>query len=168
MRLLFRAKIEIIGVNPYVLVGAQQVERLRAGWRRPMPVKVQINGAPKPPWRINMMPMGDGNFYLYLAGVVRRASGTAVGDEVEVAVAFDSDYRGGPDELPEWFANALEADAAASANCAALSPSRQKEVVRYLLNLKLDSARERNLARAMHMLGGGAGRFMGRDWQGGQ
>lgn len=164
MKLVFRSKIEIIGVNPYVLVTAEQAAQLKAGWRKPMPVLVQVNGVPEPPWRINMMPVGDGNFYLYLAGVVRKASGTGIGDEVEVAVEFDDEYQGGPDELPAWFSAALEANTAASANWAALSPSRQKEVVRYLLNLKSDEARERNLHRAMKMLGGEAGHFMGRDW----
>ena len=82
--LTFRAPIEIYNGNPYVLVTAPQAAELKEGWRKPMPVKVQINGRPKPAWRINMMPIGDGSFYLYLHGEVRTASKTKVGDEVEV------------------------------------------------------------------------------------
>ena len=80
MKLTFEAKIEIIGVNPYVLVVGMQAGQLRPAWRGPMPVLVTVNGEPEPPWRVNMMPRGDGSYYLYLAGVVRKASGTAVGD----------------------------------------------------------------------------------------
>jgi hypothetical protein len=66
-----------------------------------MPVLVQVNGLPDPPWRVNMMmqPIGDGDFYLYLDGDVRASTTTQVGDVVRVAVAFDEDYRGGPDAV---------------------------------------------------------------------
>ena len=37
-----------------------------------------------------MMPAGNGDFYLYLHGDVRRASQTKVGDLVQVEIAFDS------------------------------------------------------------------------------
>src|SRR3569833_1451237 len=95
-RLEFRSRIEISGINPYVLVTAEQAARLKPQWRKPMPVRVQIDGKPDEPWRINMMPAGDGSFFLYLHGEVRKASGSGVGDVVDVAVAFDADYRGGP------------------------------------------------------------------------
>ena len=32
------------------------------------------------PARVNLMPVGDGTFYLYLNGPIRTASATAVGD----------------------------------------------------------------------------------------
>ncbi len=168
MLLSFMARIEIVGANPYVSVSVEQAERLKADWRKPMPVLVQVNGEPKPPWRINMMPRGDASFYLYLAGMVRKASGTKVGDTVQVEVEFDEDYRGGPTDMPEWFAEALESDDVAMTSWLALSPSRQKEVARYLANLKSDEARARNLAKAMEMLGGKAGRFIARDWKDGK
>ena len=58
--LRFQAKIEINGINPFVPVDAEQAARLREGWRKPMPVLVQVNGAPAEPWRINMdKPLGN-------------------------------------------------------------------------------------------------------------
>ena len=99
--LRFRAPIEIRGINPYVLIGAEQARHLRPDWRKPMPVRIQIDGKPDEPWRINMMPAGDGSFFLYLHGEVRKASGSGVGDVVDVTVTFDEDYRGGPaDPMP--------------------------------------------------------------------
>ena len=92
----FKAKIEIRGINRYVLVSPARAERIKAGWKKPMPVLVQVDGQPDPAWRVNMMPAGDGSFYLYLDGVVRKASGTDVGDMVAVSVVFDAAYKGGP------------------------------------------------------------------------
>lgn len=89
------ATIEIYNGNPYVLVSRARAKKLKDGWRRSLPVLVQINGKPDNPWRINLMPIGKGSFYLYLHGEVRRASATKVGDRVKVDVRFDDSYRNG-------------------------------------------------------------------------
>ncbi|HTR77599.1 MAG TPA: YdeI/OmpD-associated family protein [Gemmatimonadaceae bacterium] len=151
--MIFQARIRITGVNPYVLVSASRATAIKPDWRKPIPVLVRINGEPKAqPWRINMMPMGNGAFYLYLHGDVRRASGTEVGDLVRVDVVFDADYRSGPRRLPDWFRVPLSRDPVATATWNALTPSRQKEIVRYLANLKTPEARMRNLARTLAAL----------------
>jgi hypothetical protein len=91
MTLRFRTRMEINKINPYVLVRANQAARLKSDWRRPMPVHVQVNGKPDTPWRINPMPVGDGDFFLYLHGHVRKASGTGAGDVVSITLAFDDE-----------------------------------------------------------------------------
>ena len=134
-----------------------------------MPVLVRINGKPKQAWPINMMPIGDGSFRLYLNGVIRKASGTGVGDRVEVEVRFDANYRSGPTHpMPAWFRTALKKNPAASKNWEALIPSRKKEILRYLAALKSPEARERNLVRALGVLSGKPDRFMARWWRGGK
>ena len=161
----FRAKIERKGINPYVLVSAARARRIKAGWNKPLPVLVQVNGQPDPAWRVNMMPAGDGSFYLYLDGIVRKASGTDVGDIVEVSLAFDPAYRSGPqDEMLPEFAARLDEDAGIKARWDGLAPSLQKEILRYLANLKSDAARRRNIDRAIGVLGGAKARFLARDW----
>lgn len=166
--LRFKAKIEINGINPFVPVDAELAARLCEGWRRPMPVLVQVNGAPARPWRINMMPRGDGGFFLYLHGEVREAAGVGVGDHVEVSVAFDDAYRGGPaDPMPEAFKEGLARDEAASRAWAALTPSLKKEALRRFASVKSDEAKTRNIEAALQVLGGAEGRFMARDWKGG-
>ena len=92
----FSAIIKIRAVNPFVLVSASRAKAIKPGWRKPLPVLVRINGEPKNAWRVNMMPAGNGSFYLYLHGDVRKASGTAVGDRVRVEIDFDTSYRNGP------------------------------------------------------------------------
>ena len=161
----FNAVIRIRGVNPFILVNAARANSIKSNWRKPLPVLVRINGKPDKAWRINMMPVGDGSFYLYLHGNVRKASQTKVGDRVKVEVKFDAQYRNGPlHPMPRWFKVAFAGNSKAASNWKALTPSRKKEILRYLANLKSSEARIRNLNKVMTMLSGETGRFMGRTW----
>jgi hypothetical protein len=164
----FRATICIRGVNPYILVGASRARAIRPDWRRPMPVLMRINGKPEKPFRTNMMPVGDGSFYLYLHGEIRRVSGTAVGDRVGADVEFDMKYRGGPqNSLPAWFRRELVGDPQAMNNWKALIPSRKKEVLRYFARLKTPEARARNATRMLAALSGSPAWTLGRAWKDG-
>jgi hypothetical protein len=164
-RLHFPAKVEIKGINPYVLVTAEGAARLRAEWRRPMPVRFQLDGKPVPPARINMMPSGDGSFFLYLNADVRKTAGAQVGDLVTVTIEFDHGYRSGPaDPMPPWFRRELLRDPAALRGWDALPPSGRKEILRYFARLKSPEAQQRNVGRALHVLAGGQARFMARSW----
>lgn len=165
----FRGVIQIRGINPYVHVDVKLAGRIKANWRKPLPVAIRINGQPEAPWRVNMMPAGDGSFYLYLHESVRKASQTKVGDRVTVEIAFDATYRGGPaNPVPRWFSAALKENRAASQAWNALIPSRKKEVLRYLAALKSPEARARNLERAIAALSGEEVRFMARTWKNGK
>ena len=166
--LSFTAVIKIRGVNPFILVSAFRANAIKPGWRKPLPVLVRINGKPADPWRINMMPAGDGSFYLYLHSDVRKASATAVGDRVGVEIDFDPSYRNGPQHpMPSWFKRALAENPQALKNWTALIPSRKKEILRYFAGLSSPDARARNLAKAFHVLSGETGRFMARSWKNG-
>jgi hypothetical protein len=162
----FSATIRIRGVNPYVAVSARRAALLKPGWRRSLPVLVRVNGRPDEPWRINLMPVGDGSFYLYLHEQVRKASGTGVGDRVAVELSFDDAYRNGPlHPMPEWFRAPLTENPRALAAWNELTPSRQKEILRYFANLKSEEARARNVTRALRALSGPRERFLGRTWK---
>ncbi|HWF20419.1 MAG TPA: DUF1905 domain-containing protein [Verrucomicrobiae bacterium] len=164
-KLRFRSVIEINNINPYVLVSAQRVARIRKGWRKPLPVRVHVNGKPDKPWRINLMPIGHGSFYLYLHGDIRKASSTKVGDTVTVELEFDDEYRSGPAyPMPLWFNDALNRNRSAKQRWSKLIPSLQKEILRYFSRLKTPEAQTRNLQRAMYVLSGFKGRFLGRSW----
>ena len=163
--LKFRSVIGINKINPYVLVSSQLAARLRKGWRKPLPVRLRVNGKPENPWRINLMPVGDGSFYLYLHGDVRKASSTKAGQAVTVEIEFDKDYRSGPTHpMPAWFSGALGQNRRARQAWSELIPSRQKEILRYFSWLKTPAARTRNVQRAIYVLSGSKGRFMGRSW----
>jgi len=165
----FVSRILLDGVNPYVPVDEERATALRPHWRRPIPVLVRINAGPITPWRTNLMPKGDGSFWLYLHGPMRRVANVGVGDEVTVEMSSDDAYHSDPTHsMPEWFKVALAGDPLARQNWTRLPPSRRKEVERYLGALKTPSARERNLQRALKVLRGEEGRFLGRDWAGGR
>ena len=167
--LKFTAAIEIVGINPYVLVNARRAAKLKPCWRKPMPVLVRVNGQPEEPWSINMMPVGDGSFRLYLHETVRKASRTGVGDQVRVEVQFDSTYKNGPQHsMPHWFRTALKSNPVAARNWERLIPSRKKEILRYFASLKSAAARERNLQKALTVLSGASERFMARSWSEGK
>jgi hypothetical protein len=162
----FTAHIKLRGINPFVLVNARRANTLKPGWRKPLPVLVRLNGKPASAWRINMMPVGDGSFFLYLHGDIRKASGAAVGDRVNVEIEFDASYRSGPQHrMPRWFKEALAANPLVQENWKALVPSRKKEILRYLSRLKSPAAQERNLTRIIKVLSGEPGCFMARTWK---
>jgi hypothetical protein len=164
----FSAVIKIRGVNPFILVSASRAKSIKPGWRKPLPILLRINGKPGNPWRINMMPAGNGSFYLYLHGDIRKVSGTELGDRVRVEIDFDASYRNGPlHPMPKWFKQALAGYPQAKKNWIALVPSRKKEILRYFSSLNSPDARARNLAKALHVLSGETGRFMARAWQNG-
>src|SRR5436305_500083 len=93
---IFHDVVKIRGINPFVVVDAVHANALKPGWRKPLPVLMHINGKPPEALHTNMMPAGDGSFYLYLNGVARGAAGVSVGNRVHVEIAFDPSYRNGP------------------------------------------------------------------------
>jgi hypothetical protein len=161
--------IQITGANPYILVTSEQAGLIMAGWRKPMPVLVRINDDTKVEWQTNMMPNGNGDFYFYLHGDMRLKSKTKVGDTITVNLRFHDAYRNGPlHRMPGWFENALNKNPSAMTNWNNLPPSRQKEILRYFDGLRSDEAKIRNVARAIDVLEGNNGHFMGRDWANGK
>jgi hypothetical protein len=168
MSVCFDAVVEIQGVNPFVGVSSSQASSLKLGWRKPLPVLVRFHGQSATAWRTNMMPDGHGNFYLYLHGGMRKASGAKVGDRVHLEIEFDAAYRNGPQHpMPKWFKQELDSNRQAKKNWTALTPSRKKEMLRYFSRLVSADARVRNLDRALQVLSGQSGRFMGREWKNG-
>ncbi len=163
--IFFTSTIKKRGINPYVPVSAELAAQLKENWRKPLPVLVQVNNKPEPPWHINMMPAGDGSFYLYLSGEVLKASNTQVGSVVEIMLQFDTNYKPGPaDPMPVWFSEALEQNQLAKQRWDELTPSLQKEILRYMARLKSVEAQTRNTQLAIHVLSGGKGRFLARSW----
>ncbi len=151
--LSFTSVIKIYNGNPYIHVSAGQAITLKPDWRKPMPVLIRVNGKPTKAWGINMIPMGNGDFYLYLHGDVRKTSNTKVSDTVNVEVKFDSSYKNGPlHPMPSWFSTALKKNPEASKNWEQLIPSRKKEILRYFSSLKSQEAIDRNLKRALNLL----------------
>jgi hypothetical protein len=162
-KVFFVAPISVFNGNPLVYGNAAHVRSIKPRWRKPLPVLARINGSPREkPWRINMMPIGTGDFYLYLHGDIRGAARTKVGDRVRLEIQFDPTCRTGPmHPMPSGVRMPLSRDAKATKAWGARIPSRKEEILRYFARLKSRDARARNVARAVHVLSGKKGRFMG-------
>ncbi|HMK06241.1 MAG TPA: YdeI/OmpD-associated family protein [Flavobacterium sp.] len=155
----FEAKIEIIGVNPYVLLPYEVLQALfqQAGKDKgAIQVKGKINGHDF----LQNLVKYSGYWRLYLNTPMRTASKRVVGDTVSIEVQFDPEPR--IVAMHPKLKQALEGDAKAKQVFDALSPSHQKEVVRYISHLKSEESIDRNVIKALAYLHGKE-RFIGRD-----
>lgn len=76
-----------------------------------------------------------------------KASGLSVGDAAEFEIAFDPDPREVP--IPKTFIDALKKDKAALVAFETLTPSRKKEILRYLGSLKSEESLAKNVERVL-------------------
>jgi hypothetical protein len=154
----FNATIALLGINPYVSVPGPTLKRLFLAAGRdksPIPVKVTIEG-------INYcqtLVRYQGDWRLYLNTPMRKAACKNVGDRLKLSVQFDPSPR--EERLPTEFKQALKKDATARLAFEQLSPSRQKEIVRYLNTLKTKLALERNVATVLLHLRGESPKTLG-------
>src|SRR6185436_9550814 len=84
----FSAKIQIIGVNPYVLLPSTLLKHLfqKAGKDKgAIPVQLKIGGKDF----IQNLVKYSGKWRLYLNGPMRKAAGKDVGDTIEIQIDFD-------------------------------------------------------------------------------
>ncbi len=148
---IFQQKIEIIGINPYVEVPdnvLQQLFKQSGKDKGPIPVSGMIDGKPF----VQTVVKYQGLWRLYLNTPMREASNTKVGDTVTVAL----EYNDNPPvvEMPQEFSNALSGNKVAKAAFEKLPPYRQKEITRYLANLKTPETLEKNLQKTIDFLEG--------------
>lgn len=142
----FSSKIQIIGVNPYVLLPASVLKYLfgKAGKDKgAIPVKGKLNGKSF----IQHLVKYSGKWRLYLNGPMRHAAGIDVGDVAIVEIDFDPTPR--EVSMHPKFKKALQHNIKAKAAFNKLSPSRQKEILKYINFLKSEESVEKNVVRAI-------------------
>lgn len=141
----FRTTVHLGGKTATgIQVPEEVVAALEAG-KRP-PVHVTINGYT---YRSTVAPMG-GEFWLPVSAEVRERSGVSAGDEVEVAVALDTEPR--EVTVPPDFAAALDADAEGKRFFDGLSYSNQRRLVLSIEGAKTDETRQRRITKTVSML----------------
>jgi len=161
MKLLqtYQAKIHIIGVNPYVLVPASILKiifRQANKSKGAIPVRGTLDGHPYTQTLVRY----SGKWRLYLNIPMRRAAKKDVGDKIEITIEYDPVERIIP--IHPKLLKALSKNRGAKNAFEKLSPSRQKEIVRYISYLKNEDSVDKNVTRAIAFLSG-KGRFVGRD-----
>jgi len=155
----FSARIRKIGINPYVLVPAPVLKSLfsQAGKDKgAIAVKITLGGNEF----IQNLVKYKGKWRLYLNTPMRKSAGIDVGDIANINILFDPTPRSIP--IHSKLKHALEKNKIATAAFGKLSPSRQKEIMRYINALKTDESVERNIKKVIQHLAGKE-RFVGRD-----
>ena len=157
--LSFKAKIEIIGINPYVLLPDNVLLALfkQAGKDKgAIPVKGKIEGHDF----IQNLVKYNGKWRLYLNTPMRKASNKDVGDRAAIEIEFDPAERTIP--MHAKLQKALKENAKAKKVFDNLAPSRQKEIARYINFLKTEESIDRNIKKVLLFLNGKE-RFVGSD-----
>jgi hypothetical protein len=155
----FSAEIFKIGVNPYVFLPEEILNYLfkKAGKEKGyIPVHLIINKQKF----IQHLVKYSGEWRLYLNTPMRKTAGKDVGDIIHIKIDFDAEERITP--MHSKFENALNKNKKAKDCFNGLTPSRQKEILRYLNNLKSEETLDKNIERAINFLKG-EDRFVGRD-----
>ena len=142
----FSAKIQIIGVNPYVLLPAPLLKYIfqKAGKDKgAIPVQLKIAGKDF----IQNLVKYSGKWRLYLNGPIRKAAGKDVGDRIEIQIDFDPNPRTTP--IHPKLKIAFKENPIAKKAFEKLSPSRQKEILRYINFLRSEESVYKNVQRAI-------------------
>jgi len=154
----FSAKIQIIGVNPYVLLPTSLLKYIFQKARKDkgaIPVQLKIGGSDF----IQNLVKYSGKWRLYLNGPMRKAAGKDVGDTIEIQIDFDPRPRTIP--VHPKLKKAFNENPTAKKAFEKLSPSRQKEILRYINFLRSEESVDKNVQRAISHLAGKQS-FVGR------
>jgi uncharacterized protein YdeI (YjbR/CyaY-like superfamily) len=101
-----------------------------------------------------------GEWRLYLNTPMRNIAGKQVGDTITLDIRFDKEER--VTSMHPELKTSLENNKEAKVIFDSLPPSRRKEIMRYINNLKTRESVERNVSKAIQFLLGNE-RFIGRD-----
>ena len=155
---IFSAKIEIIGVNPFVYLPENVLKSIFNQAKKEkgkIPVKIKIDGHEFPQTLIKY----SGQWRLYLNTPMRKAAKKDIGDKATFEIWFDTDERIVP--AHPKFIKALKENTEAKKKFDSLRPSLQLEIIRYLSFLKTEESLDKNVIKAVNFLLGKQ-RFIGR------
>jgi hypothetical protein len=159
MRNQFTAIIEIIGANPFVFVPDKILNSIFKQANKDKGT-IAIRGA------INEKPFKQtlvrysGAWRLYINTTILKDSPKRIGEKIKVFVEYDPEER--ITTMHSKLETALSKNKKAKKVFDNLSPSRKKEIMRYINNLKNEASVDANVVRAIQFLSG-KGRFVGRD-----
>jgi transcription termination factor Rho len=145
----FSAKIYKVGINPCVKVPFR-ITKSMTPMKGYIPVKGIIE---KHPFRQTLVPVKNSNHRLYVNGPMLKGGHVKVGDTVRFNIRQDFT----PDEriypMSKAFRKKLE-EHKVMIEFKKLTPSRQKEVIRYLNNLRTEETLYRNIDKVIAQLKG--------------
>jgi hypothetical protein len=155
----FKAKIEIIGINPYVFVPEEillTIFTTSGKFKGHIPIRGEVNGKEYKQTLVKF----KSEWRLYINTTMLENSPKRIGEIIHVSAEFDPSDRS--IEPHPKLVEALKLDATAQSVFDNLSSSKKHEIVRYISALKTEDSIARNINRAIDFLHG-KGRFIGRD-----
>jgi len=155
----FKAKIDIIGINPFVFVPVAILTKIlmQAGKDKGhIPVCGTVN---KNAYTQTLVKY-KGEWRLYINTSMLKNSPIRIGEEIEITIDLDTNDRTLTPH-PKLIA-ALAKNKKAKSIFDKLSPSKQKEIIRYISFLKSEESIHKNIEKAIGFLEG-KNRFAGRD-----
>jgi len=158
MNYSFEAELKIIVGNPFVFVPEEILKSIfeQAGRSKgPIPVCGRLNDKEYTQTLVKY----SGAWRLYVNMVMLKNSPKRIGEKVRVDIEFDPKER--TEAIHPKLQKALEENSEAKKIFENLSPSRQKEIKRYINHLKTETAVDKNVERAINFLLGKE-RFVGR------
>jgi hypothetical protein len=155
----FEARLEIIGINPFVFIPEEILTQIfkEAGKEKGhIPVCGTVNDKDYSQTLVKY----NGAWRLYINTFMLKHSPKRIGEIINVSVKYDTASR--EINAPPAFEKALAVNNDAKIVFDSLPPSRRLEIVRYLAHLKSEVAMKRNIEKAISFLQGKA-RFAGRE-----
>ncbi|MEG0760530.1 YdeI/OmpD-associated family protein [Chryseobacterium sp.] len=151
MKNQFTAKLEIVGINPFVFIPQEILNELfetSGKDKSPIPVKGTVNGKE---FRQNLMKY-LGEWRLYINLTMLKNSPKRIGEMLEIFVEFDHSDR--TISIHPDLEKAIGENRIALQNFENLIPSRRSELIRYINNLKTEASIQRNIDKIiLHLTG---------------
>lgn len=141
----FSAKIKKVGINPCVDTPLR-VSRAFAK-RGYIPVRGTLNGKT---FTQTLVPIGGGRHRLFVNRPMLDSAKVEVGDRIDVTLRLNRAVREEP--MAAGLAAAMKRSRAATVTWESMTPSRRKEVLRYLNSAKRPETLARNIERVVAML----------------
>lgn len=159
MKYKFEGQIEIIGINPYVLLPDDILLGIFSNSGKSkghIPIKGEVNGKEYKQTLVKF----KGAWRLYINTTMLENSPKRIGEIIHLSVEFDSADR--TIEPHPKLVEALNLNQDAKSVFESLSSSKKHEITRYISQLKTEESIDRNISRAIEFLQG-KGKFAGRD-----
>lgn len=155
----FKAELLIIGINPFVFVPVPILEKLFKASKRDkgkIPVCGSINGEPYTQTLLRY----KGEWRLYINTSMLKDSPRRIGEIISLTIDFDPIERTVP--FHPKLKLVLDQDKKAKSVFDSLTISMQREIIRYIANLKTEASIDSNIQKTIGFLKG-KNRFLGRD-----
>jgi len=149
MKFSFKARIYKVGINPCVKVPWRITDKLTAT-KGYIPIKGTIG---KHFFQQTLCPVKNQGYRLYVNGPMLKGSGLEVADTAHFIIEQDTLERNLDHPMPKGFKKQLKEHGLLKI-FQQLAPSRQKEINRYLNNLKTEESLTRNINKLINALQG--------------